>query len=146
MATITFGEALTAAGVTIPPHLMADAEVPALTGPQPQGDLLIVPAALDTGFNCAGIELVTVPDGGVKVVTGEATGNTHWLQRGFDSPGVTYALVTDHELVVAIVDVPEGQTAVLVHTDEHGCNAMGSGRYTIRGKRERADQIRRVAD
>jgi hypothetical protein len=42
--------------------------------------------------------------------------------------------------------VPEGETADLIHTDEHGCNTMGPGLYVIRGKRERADEIRRVAD
>lgn len=32
------------------------------------------------------------------------------------------------------------------HTDEHGANAMGPGTYVVRGKREEADAIRRVAD
>lgn len=46
MAT-TFAEALGKIGVTIPDHLIADAEVPVLTGVQAQGDLIIVPAHLD---------------------------------------------------------------------------------------------------
>ena len=46
MAT-TFAQALGKIGVTIPDHLVADAEVPVLTGVQAQGDLIIVPAALD---------------------------------------------------------------------------------------------------
>jgi hypothetical protein len=49
-------------------------------------------------------------------------------------------------LRLAAVMVPEGQSAELIHTDEHGCNAMGAGVYVIHGKQELAEQIRRVAD
>ena len=146
MAT-TFAEALGKIGVTIPGHLVADAEVPVLTGVQPQGDLLIVPARLDE-YRADKVALEAVPDKGIQVVIGEATGNTHWLHRGFDSPGVQWARVTQSrdDLVLAVVSVPEGESAELIHTDEHGANAMGPGLYVIRGKQEMADQIRRVAD
>ena len=50
------------------------------------------------------------------------------------------------DLVLAVVSVPDGESAELIHTDEHGCNAMGPGDYVIRGKRELAEEIRRVAD
>ena len=40
----TCATALDLAGVTVPDHLLADAAVPLLTGPQAQGDLLVVPA------------------------------------------------------------------------------------------------------
>lgn len=145
MPTMTFGQALDKIGATLPGHLVADAEVPILLTPQPQGDLMIIPAA-DDDFNIEHVTLVPVPDDGIQVVTGEATGNTHWLQRNFNSPGVTWGRVTNHELVECVVHVPEGESAVLIHTDEHGANAMGPGDYVIRGKREMADQIRRVAD
>lgn len=144
MAT-TFAQALNKIGVTIPGHLVADAEVPVLTGVQAQGDLIIVPAGLDD-FDAGRVRLEVVPEKGVQVVTGEATGNTHWLHRGFDSPEVLWGRVSDHELVLGVVSVPEGQSAELIHTDEHGCNAMGPGLYVVRGKRELADEIRRVAD
>lgn len=144
MAT-TFAQALGKIGVTIPDHLVADAEVPVLTGVQAQGDLIIVPAALDP-FDVRRVELAPVPDAGVQVVTGEATGNTHWLHRGFESPGVLWGRVTGHELVECVVMVPEGESAELIHTDEHGANAMGPGTYVVRGKCEEADAIRRVAD
>lgn len=144
MAT-TFAEALGKIGVTIPDHLIADAEVPVLTGVQAQGDLIIVPAGLDP-FDASRVELQAVPDKGIQVVTGEATGNTHWLHRGFESAGVRWGRVTGHALVEAVVEVPEGESAELIHTDEHGCNAMGPGLYVIRGKRELAEEIRRVAD
>lgn len=146
MAT-TYGSALAKIGVSIPGHLVADVEVPVITGePQGQGDILAVPAEMD-GFKMTseiGYELV--PDAGVQVVTGESTGNTHWLHRGFDSPDVSWARVSDHPIVLGVVKVPAGQSAELIHTDEHGCNALGPGVYVLRGKQELADQIRRVAD
>ena len=146
MAT-TFAEALGKIGVTVPDHLVADAEVPVLTEPQRQGDLLINRADLDD-YPADKVTLEPVPDKGIQVVTGEATGNTHWLHRGFDSSGVQWARVTESrdDLVLAVVSVPEGESAELIHTDEHGANAMGPGLYVIRGKRELADEIRRVAD
>jgi hypothetical protein len=143
MAT-TYAEALNKIGVTIPDHLAADAEVPVLTGVQAQGDLLIVPATADE-FDVSKVVWETMPSAGVQVVVGEATGNTHWLHRGFESPNVQWARL-DAGLRLAAVNVPEGQSAELIHTDEHGANAMGPGCYVIRGKQELADQIRRVAD
>lgn len=139
MAT-TFAQALEKIGATVPDHLVADAEVPVLTGPQAQGDLMVVPIA------SAGADLVPVPDEGVQVVVGEATGNTHWLHRGFDSPDVMWARIDDGSLRLAVVSVPAGQTAELIHTDEHGANAMGPGLYAVHGKREQAEEIRRVSD
>lgn len=136
---MTYEEALTKVGVTVPDHLIADAEVPVLTGPQAQGDLLIVPTDRST------VKLLPVPDEGVQVVFGEATGNSHFLHRGFDSPGVLYARVTDGQCL-AVVAVPAGESAQLIHTDEHGANGIGPGLYEIREKREQADQIRRVTD
>jgi len=139
MAGTTFAEGLAKIGVTVPEHLIADAEVPVLTGPQSQGDLMIVPIDKHEGA------LRALTDAGHQVVVGEATGNTHWLHRGFDSPGVKFARV-DRGLQLVVVSVPEGQSAELIHTDEHGVNAMGPGLYAINGKREQADEIRRVSD
>jgi hypothetical protein len=147
MAT-TYADALNKIGASIPPHLIAGAEVPVLTGVQAQGDLLIVPAG-QAGMDLFDVEpfaMERVPEAGIQVVVGEATGNTHWLHRGFDSPDVMWARITGDSLVLAVVGVPEGQSAELIHTDEHGANAMGPGCYVIRGKQELADQIRRVAD
>lgn len=137
--SMTYQDALDKVGVTVPDHLIADAEVPVLTGPQAQGDLLIVP------MTATNVKLVPVPDKGVQLVLGEATGNSHWLHRGFDSPGVEFARVTEGQCI-AVVKVPDGQSAQLIHTDEHGSNGIGPGVYGIHEKREQADQIRRVTD
>jgi len=136
---MTYADALAKVGVSVPDHLVADAEVPILTGPQAQGDLLILPIDSTTA------DLITVPDEGVQVVYGEATGNSHYLHRGFDSPGVTYARVQDGQRI-AVLSVPDGQNAQLIHTDEHGSAGIGPGLYGIHEKREQADEIRRVAD
>lgn len=141
----TYREALDKIGVAVPGHLVADAEVPVLTGPQRQGDISIWPVA-HVGFTIDTSKLSPVPDNGIQVVRGEATGNTHWLHRGFGSPGVAWYRIDNDPIRIGVIHVPAGQTAELIHTDEHGCNSMGPGTYVLHGKREMADQIRRVAD
>jgi hypothetical protein len=138
--SITYAEALAKVGATVPEHLVADAEVPILTGPQAQGDLLIVPVDKITQ------ELLPLPAAGIQVVFGEATGNSHYLHPGFDSPDVRYARVDDDTLCLAVVSIPEGQSAQLIHTDEHGSNGIGAGDYAIHAKRELREEITRVQD
>ena len=145
----TYASALALVGADVPAHLVADAEVPVLTGAQAQGDLLVLPTA-SAGTPAWG----PVPDGGVQLVRGEATGNTHWLHRGLaadgsHSEGVRWAPApaapaTDDggpPLVLGLLHVPEGCTALLIHTDEHGANGIGPGRYAIHRKREAALQV-----
>jgi hypothetical protein len=147
MAAMTYGKALAMSQVSIPEHLEAGAEVPVLAGPQAQGDLMIVPLGLayDDGRKPDWPQGKIVPPGGVQVVHGEATGNTHWLHAGFNSPGVAWHRA-DQDLVVGVVTVPQGQSAMLVHTDEHGANGIAAGVYEIRQKREQADEVRYVED
>lgn len=140
MTAVTYADALAKVGVSVPEHLIADAEVPVLTGPQAQGDLLIIPTTIPAGVN-----LESVPAQGVQVVFGEATGNSHFLHQGFDSPGVTFAR-TNQDLQLVVVHVPEGQSAQLIHTDEHGANGIGPGDYAIHQKREMREEITRVID
>ncbi|WP_157931527.1 hypothetical protein [Mycobacteroides abscessus] len=151
--TTTYKSALEKIGVTIPAHLEADAQVPVLDEPQAQGDLLLVPLHLDQAPTPAENEWETVPDEGIAVVRGEGTGNTHWLHRGFDSPGVAYATnnaedlgPSDTGLVIGFVRVPAGQCAELIHTDDHGCNALAPGDWAIRRKREQGYTVKIVAD
>jgi hypothetical protein len=146
--SMTYGEALALSGISIPEHLEAEAEVPVLTRPQAQGDLLIVPVHLAYGDGeTAPVypDGKPVPMGGVQVVHGEATGNTHWLHAGFNSPGVAWHRA-DEGLVIGVLTIPAGQTAMLIHTDEHGANGIGPGVYEIRQKRELADEVRLVED
>jgi hypothetical protein len=140
----TYDSALALIGVTVPDHLDASAEVPILTGPQAQGDLLVVPEEPAPATKRKPSVWTEVPAEGVQVVHGEATGNTHWLHAGFDSPGVRWRRVEDDGLVLGYVQVPAGQSALLIHTDEHGANGIGPGTYAIRGKRELGLAVRAV--
>jgi hypothetical protein len=131
----TYATALARSGVSVPDHLVADALVPILTGPQAQGDLMVVPMP----DSPAGLDWRTVPDEGIQVIHGEDTGNTHWLHRGLGAPAVRWASDADG-VRLGYLDVPPGQTALLIHTDEHGANGVGPGRYAIH--RKRAQQVR----
>jgi hypothetical protein len=139
--TTTYREALDRAGVTVPDETLADLEVPVLTGVQRQGDVLIVPRGPLTGSDAE--RAAMVPADGVPVVRGEATGNTHLLMTDRGS-GVSWLPATG--LLLGVLTVPDGAVAHLIHTDEHGVNAIGPGIYEMRGKREQAEEVRRVAD
>lgn len=139
MKTMTYQEALSLADISIPDHLEAEAEVPVLTVVQRQGDLLIVPAIMpkyreDEGRIIRNLQKVG-PDG-VQVVYGEATGNTHWLHNNFDSQVHWLPAERRQAPIRGWVIVPDGQSALLIHTDEHGANAMGPGTYEIRQRRQ----------
>jgi hypothetical protein len=138
--TLTYEQALAKVGATVPQHLVADAEVPVLTGMQAQGDLLIVP------IDSTEASLGSVPAQGVQVVVGEATGNSHHLHPGFDSPGILFTRTADSGQQIAVLRVPQGQSAHLIHTDEHGANGIGPGLYAIHEKREMREQVSRVTD
>ena len=143
--TITLTQALGRHQISVADELLADIEVPVLTGPQRQGDILITPRAPIGRAELA--SFIPVPAEGVAVVRGEATGNTHLLDA---LAGVVMwranPATSPTDLTLGILHVPTGGVALLVHTDEHGANAVGPGTYRLTGKREMADEIRRVAD
>ena len=141
--TTTFSDVLSKHDVEIPAHLVADAEVPVISDrPQAQGDLMIIPMAHG---NVAGLE--PVPAEGIAVVRGEGSGNTHWLDNGLsNTEPVMWKFDTSPGPVLGVLQVGEGGTATLTHTDEHGVNAIGPGQYVIRRQVEQADELRIVAD
>ena len=129
--------------VAIPAHLEAQAEVPVLAGVQRQGDVLVIPRGeLDEAdYEASGL----VPVGGLAVVRGENGGNTHWLHA--EGPVRWAAAVARAgDVALGVLDVSEGAVAYLIHTGEHGANAVAPGCYRLHGKREQVDEIRRVAD
>lgn len=140
----TLTNILTRAGVTVPDELIADMEVPVLTGPQRQGDVLVIPRPPLGGAELDSLH--PAPAGGVAVVVGEATGNTHLLQPEPDTVVLWKPDTTGAGVALGTLHVPEGAVAWLIHTDEHGANGIGPGTYRLHGKREMADEIRRVAD
>jgi hypothetical protein len=117
-------------------HLIADAEIPVLTGSQAQGDVSWWPTR---SGEVAG--LIEVPAEGYPVVRGESGGNTHLLLA--DGP-VFFAPATDLLRLGTLV-VPEGSVAHM-HHPEHGYNSIGAGTYIMKGQRTQMDKIRRVAD
>lgn len=135
--------------ITVPDDLIADITIPVLTVPQRQGDVAIFHRPTLGAAERKTLNLTTVPATGVAVVRGEGTGNTHILSP---EPGTTigWALNPNYDgtddLVLGVLDVPEGAVAWLIHTDEHGANGIGAGTYVLRGKREQRDIIERVAD
>lgn len=143
--TMTFTDVLARHNVTLPDSILADLEVPVLTGPQRQGDVGIFPRPTLGGAELAG--MTPIPADGIPVVRGEATGNTHILDA---LTGVclwrAHTASIDGDVVLGILHVPDGGVAMLIHTDEHSANGIGPGTYTLRGKREQAEEIRRVAD
>lgn len=143
-ATLTFAEVLGAHDITVADESLADIEVPVLSGPQRQGDVLIVPRAPIGASERA--TFTPVPPEGVTVVFGEATGNTHLLTAADGVVLWSPAPQGRGSVLLGVVEVTEGATAYLIHTDEHGANGIAPGAYTFHGKREQAEEIRRVAD
>lgn len=143
--TMTLSAALARHNIEAADAALAEIEVPVLTGPQRQGDVLILPRP-----KAGGAELLTmrpVPTEGVAVVRGEATGNTHLLDRiEGEVLWVAHTATDPDDLMLGVLHVEPGAVAMLIHTDEHGANGIGPGTYVLHGKREMADEIRRVAD
>lgn len=135
----TYGEVLEAHGVEVPRHLQADAEIPVIAGlPQRQGDVAIVP--VDAAPSAGG---TPIPPEGVPVVRGENGGNTHLLVG--DGTWRPVESTDPRNLVLGELVVADGAVCYLLHP-EHGGQGIGGGTYTVKRKREQADEIRRIAD
>lgn len=138
----TLGDILNRAGLDTLGILDAQIEVPVLTGlPQRQGDLIILPRPNKPAAT------TPIPRPGVQVVRAEASANTHSL-HSWDGP-TSYFDVCDPGptgLVLGVLTVPDGATAYLVHSEEHGANAFGPGTYELRRQREYSGEWRQVAD
>lgn len=122
-------------------EVLADIEVPIVAGPQRQGDVGVFPRPALTPAERQALSLV--PAAGIPVVRGESgVRNSHVLLA--DGP-VSWASRSGG-IELGVLDVPEGSTAHLIHTDEHSAISIAPGTYRVTGKREQADEIRRVAD
>ncbi len=119
-------------------------EVPVLTGPQAQGDLIILPWPANTA-PARQAEVVTAAKPlirGEVVVTGRG-GHDHTLSP---TPGVAwYRYPGTEPQTIGVLVVDDGAVAVLGH-DEHGDTYIGPGVYAIRRQREQSDVIQLVAD
>ena len=140
MTTATFRDVLGRHDITVPDETIAEITVPVLSGPQRQGDIGIFPREPLTAAERE--QAVPCPREGIAVVSGEATGNTHMLS----ADGDVLWLEKSAGLLLGVIEVAPSATGYLIHTDEHGANGLAPGCYRVHGKREQADEIRRVAD
>lgn len=137
--SITLQEAIKHYDVDVLEHLDRDVTIPILSGPQRQGDVIVMPSLA--------VKATTlIPAAGCPVVRGENGGNTHLLLEGFGGP-VYFDLAAPRtdSLTLGTLTVPDGSTAYLAHP-EHGYMGFGAGTYTVSRQREQADEIRTVAD
>ena len=145
----TTSELIKATGVDVITEQDFDLEIPVLTGVQRQGDVIVVPRAVEAS--------TSVPALGTPVVRGENGGNTHAIYAADGPVFCDVRAVTSWQvsgrgisndasgLVVATLSVPEGSSAYLGHP-EHGYMGIGPGTYEIRRQREQAEEQRMVAD
>lgn len=127
-------------GIPVPDDLVADLTVVPLSTPQRQGDVGIFPRHPLSPAERR--NTVTVGAGGVQVVRGEATGNSHLLH----ADGTVRFARGDSGTLLGVVEVEPDSVGWLIHTDEHGVNAIAPGTYELRGKRTQREEIERVAD
>lgn len=119
-------------------------DVPVITGPQAQGDLIVLPWPAETGAGRRARDLAKVapiPADGVTVLTGNG-GHAHRLAP---TPGVAWHAYPGERQTLGVLAVADDATAVLGHI-EHGDTHIGPGVYVIRRQREQADEVRLVAD
>lgn len=141
MSTLTYADTLGKHNIALPDELIADIEVPVLTGAQAQGDVGIWPRPHVGDAERA--TFTPVPAAGLPIVQGT---NTHILDAYQGDVFWSPATPGPDGTTIGVLDVPEGAVAYLTHTEEHTTNGIGPGTYRIGGKREQADEIRRVAD
>lgn len=142
LVTTTLGSILDRAGIGTLGVLDTQIDIPILTGAQRQGDVIVLPRPNKQAATSP------VPAAGVQVVRAEASANTHSLMS-WDGPGCFYDTDPtggDSGLVLGTLTVPDGASAFLLHTEEHGANGIGPGTYEIRRQREFAGEWRQVAD
>jgi uncharacterized RmlC-like cupin family protein len=135
-------DVLDRAEISLDGVLDAQIDVPILTAAQRQGDVVWVPRPNKAAAT------TPVPQSGVIIVRAETNSqNTHSIlpwdgevyfdadERGGESG-----------LVLGVLTVPEGASAFVAHSEEHGANGVGTGTYEFRRQREFAGEWRRVAD
>jgi hypothetical protein len=127
-------------------QLAAELHVPVLTGRQAQGDIIVLPAAGQVPDATA-----PLPQQGVELVRGDG-GHVHLLLGR-----VRWAPNPPGSQTIGTLTVPDGQIGYISHGDgtpasaldrqaRHTLLAIGAGTYVVRRQRERAEQIRLVAD
>ena len=140
-ATLTNGAVLARHEISTDGIEHLDLECPILTGPQAQGDVIVLPVKASQGRG------EKIPTKGITVVRGETTGgNAHILHvlegEAFWKPSPNAGT----ELLQGVLTVPQESSVTLIHTQEHNVIGIGPGTYEVRRQREFAGEWRRVSD
>lgn len=131
----TYADVLNAHDIEVPAHLVADAEIPVVSGQmQRQGDVVVIPTRAGKVEN-----LKPIPPEGIVVVRGESGGNTHLLV------GAGQWAPNTNDRAICGTLVVEDEPAYLTHP-EHGGQGIGEGTYIVRRQVEQAEELRLVAD
>ena len=128
---ITHQEVAERTGTEIPPHLIAQAEVPVATNWR-QGDVYVMKHA--AGPKGTGID---ISDRNSHILNGDGMFYPGQYRDRFD-----FGLL----LVPAATDENPTPLAVLTHTDEHGSVAFGPGSYRVFGQVSHEQELQRAVD
>lgn len=143
-APSTIGALIERHKIDVDQHLDRELEIPLLAEPQAQGDLLIAPLSdladqvtveSDATWNM-------VPSAGTEVMRG-AGGHAHTLTSSPSGASWTTDVRDTEMLALGVLEATS--PTWLAHL-EHGYSGIAPGRYVIRRQREKADEIRMVAD
>jgi hypothetical protein len=103
--------------------------IPILTGPQRQGDVLVIPC----GSRVEVLVTRPVPAEGLVVASGGEGGHSHTLIA--EGAVMCAVWAPTRSGLTGYLAVPEGSVAYLTHP-EHGYLGIGPGDYTLRRQRE----------
>ncbi|WP_287004067.1 MULTISPECIES: hypothetical protein [Gordonia] len=132
---ITLDDLTTFSGLDVLDHLDRSIRIPVISGPQAQGDLMIVPLSMvrNAIVTRPWTHTTHVRREGVELLRSAAGGNPHSLVAD-DGTCTWSSPVQDAEgLALGIIDT--SQAAFLIHP-EHGATGIAPGRYVIRRQRE----------
>lgn len=135
-------ELLDRTGLDVLDHLETQVAVPVVDGPQAQGDLIVLPAALVRRPDRWWSTLLPLRASGVELVRGVAGNNPHTLVA---DPGACRWSPARDRLGLGVAYVENTGPAYLIHP-EHGGTGIAPGRWVIRRQRESGHGFALVAD
>lgn len=135
-------DVLDRAAVSIDGVLDSQIEIPILGRAQRQGDVIWVPRPNKAAAT------TEIPQAGVIVVRAETSTRNYHMIINWDGKCFFDADTTGGEsgLILGVLTVPEGASAYVAHSEEHGANGIGTGTYEFRRQREYRGEWARVAD
>lgn len=115
-------------------HLERQVTVPVLDGPQAQGDVIVLPAAMVPEVTAQPwASWRSVPAGGVELVRGVAGNNPHTLVADADVCSWTFGVRDPFGLGIALFS--NTAPVYLIHP-EHGGSGVAPGSWLVRRQQE----------